>query len=207
MKKILTLAIAVLFAPLTATFTATTALAGDADNGKALAVTCLACHGEKGNSMVPSFPNIAAQTEQYLTKQLREIQSGERNIATMAGLLDGMSEQDLNDIAAYYAGQPRNFGAAKAELVELGESIYRVGIPRKNIASCAACHSPTGQGNGPAGFPVLAGQWPDYTVSQLKAFQSGERHNDGDSQMMRATAQDMTDKEMKAVASYLFGLQ
>ena len=125
----------------------------------------------------------------------------------MAGLLDAMSEQDLEDIAAYYASQPRNYGAAKADLVELGETIYRVGIPRKNIASCTACHSPTGEGNGPAGFPALAGQWPEYTVSQLKAFQNGERHNDGDSKMMQSTAQDLTDKEMQAVASYLYGLK
>ena len=183
------------------------AIAADANNGKALAVTCLACHGEKGNSLVPSFPNIAGQTQQYLAKQLREIQSGARAVPTMAGLLDAMSEQDLEDIAAYYASQPRNYGAAKADLVELGETIYRVGIPRKNIASCTACHSPTGEGNGPAGFPALAGQWPEYTVSQLKAFQNGERHNDGDSKMMQSTAQDLTDKEMQAVASYLYGLK
>ena len=125
----------------------------------------------------------------------------------MAGQLDNMTEQDLADIAAYYASQERNYGAAKAELVELGESIYRAGIPRKNIASCAACHSPSGMGNGPAKFPALAGQWPEYTVMQLKAFQSGERSNDGDSLMMRTIAQDMNDKEMQAVASYLYGLQ
>ena len=180
---------------------------GDPDAGKALATTCLACHGETGNSMVPSFPNIAAQNEQYLYKQLQDIKSGARPVPTMAGQLDNMTEQDLADIAAYYASQERNYGAAKAELVELGESIYRAGIPRKNIASCAACHSPSGMGNGPAKFPALAGQWPEYTVMQLKAFQSGERSNDGDSLMMRTIAEDMNDKEMQAVASYLYGLQ
>lgn len=180
---------------------------GDPDAGKALATTCLACHGETGNSMAPSFPNIAAQNEQYLYKQLQDIKSGARPVPTMAGQLDNMTEQDLADIAAYYASQERNYGAAKAELVELGESIYRAGIPRKNIASCAACHSPSGMGNGPAKFPALAGQWPEYTVMQLKAFQSGERSNDGDSLMMRTIAEDMNDKEMQAVASYLYGLQ
>lgn len=185
----------------------TTAFAADVNNGQTLSATCIACHGEKGNSLAPSFPNIAGQTQQYLAKQLREIQSGERSVPTMMGQLDNMSAQDLEDIAAYYASQPRNYGAAKAELAELGETIYRVGIPRKNIASCAACHAPAGDGNGPAGFPALAGQWPEYTVMQLKAFQNGERHNDGDSQMMRSTAQDLTDKEMQAVASYLYGLK
>ncbi len=180
---------------------------GDADAGKDLATTCLACHGETGNSMAPTFPNIAGQGEKYLLKQLKDIQSGNRPIPTMAGLLDNMSEQDLADIAAYYAGQARSTGAAKEELVELGESIYRAGIPRKNIAACTACHAPSGNGNDLAKFPSLAGQWPEYTVQQLKAFQSGERHNDGDSRMMRGVALDMNEQEMEAVASYIYGLK
>jgi cytochrome c553 len=180
---------------------------GDAAAGKSLASTCLACHGETGNSMVGAFPNIAGQGENYLLKQLTEIQSGARAVPTMAGLLDNLTEQDLADIAAHYASQVRNFGAASADIVELGETIYRAGIPRKGVAACTACHSPTGNGNGPAGFPALAGQWPEYTVMQLKAFQSGERHNDGEAQMMQGTAMDMNEKEMNAVASYLYGLK
>ena len=180
---------------------------GNAKKKKNLVGTCLACHGENGNSYAPSFPNIAGQNAQYLFKQLLEIQSGQREVLTMAGILDDLSKSDLSDIAAYYESQPRNLGAAKKDLVELGETIYRAGIPRKNVAACTACHSPTGNGNGPAVFPALAGQWPDYIVTQLKNFQSGERHNDGDSQMMRITAMDMNEKEMTAVASYLFGLK
>jgi cytochrome c553 len=180
---------------------------GNAIKGKELVGTCLACHGEIGNSAVPSFPNIAGQNAQYLLKQLLEIQSGQREVLSMTGILDNLSESDLSDMATYYESQARNHGAAKQDLVELGESIYRAGIPRKNVAACTACHSPTGNGNGPAAFPALAGQWPEYTVAQLKNFQSGERHNDGDAQMMRTTAMDMNEKEMNAVASYLRGLQ
>ena len=180
---------------------------GDASAGKDLASTCLACHGETGNSLVPDFPNVAGQHEKYLLKQLKEIQSGDRPAPTMVGLLDPMSEQGLADIAAYYASQRRTFGAASADLVELGENIYRAGIPRKHVAACTACHAPDGKGNGPAAFPSLAGQWPGYTVSQLKAFQSGERMNDGDSEMMRGIARDMNEQEMKAVASYIYGLK
>lgn len=180
---------------------------GDPEAGKALTTVCVACHGEDGNSPAGAFPNIAGQTSKYLLKQLKEIQSGERPVPTMAGQLDNMSEQDLANIAAYYASQKRKVGAAKPELVELGESIYRSGIKRKNIAACTACHSPTGSGNDPAGFPALAGQWPEYTEQQLKAFRNGERHNDGDEQMMQITAEDMSDEEISAVASYLFGLQ
>lgn len=180
---------------------------GNPQSGKDLATTCLACHGETGNSMAPTFPNIAGQGEKYLLKQMKDIQSGARPVPTMAGLLDNMTEQDLADIAAYYAGQTPSTGAAKADLVELGASIYRAGIPHKNIAACIGCHSPDGNGNGPARFPALSGQWPEYTVQQLKAFQTGERNNDGDSQMMRGIARDLTDKEMEAVASYVYGLK
>ena len=105
---------------------------------------------KSGTALRPSFPNIAGQNAQYLLKQLLEIQSGQREVLTMTGILDDLSESDLSDIAAYYESQTRNQGAAKQDLVELGESIYRAGIPRKNIAACTACHSPTGNGNGPA---------------------------------------------------------
>ncbi len=207
MKKILISAVLASIATVVAMGSSVAYAGGDANAGKDLATTCLACHGETGNSMAPTFPNIAGQGEKYLLKQLKDIQSGARPVPTMAGLLDNMSEQDLADIAAYYAGQTRSAGAAKADLVELGESIYRAGIPRKNIMACAGCHSPNGAGNDPAKFPSLAGQWPEYTVSQLKAFQSGERHNDGDSRMMRGIALDMNPQEMEAVASYIFGLK
>jgi len=181
--------------------------AGDAEAGKARAITCLACHGETGNSLAGAFPNIAGQNEQYLLKQMIEIQNGTREVPTMIGMLDAFSESDLADIAAYYADQDRAYGAAKAEMVELGEAIYRFGIARKDVAACTACHSPEGNGNGPAKFPALAGQWPEYTIAQLKAFQSGARHNDGDGRMMQTTAMDMNDKEMAAVASYIYGLK
>jgi cytochrome c553 len=200
MKKIIMFAVLALLAPMTYA-------EGNAAKGKDLAGTCLACHGEVGNSPAPSFPNLAGQHAGYLLKQLIEIQNGKREVLTMTGILDNLSESDLSDLAAYYAGQPRNQGAAKEGLVELGEAIYRAGIPRKDIAACTACHSPTGNGNGPAVFPALAGQWPEYIVAQLKNFQTGVRHNDGDSKMMRTTAMDMNEKEMTAVASYLYGLK
>ena len=180
---------------------------GNPIKGQSLNATCIACHGKDGNSIAGSFPNIAGQGENYLYKQMTEIQSGVRAAPLMAGILDNMSDQDLKDLAAYYSGQSPATGAAKADLAALGEEIYRAGIARKQIAACTACHSPTGQGNDPAGFPALQGQWPEYTVAQLKAFRSGERMNDGDSKMMRLIAMDLSDTEIEAVASYLRGLR
>lgn len=180
---------------------------GDSARGETLTMMCVACHGEDGNSFAGSFPNIAGQNEIYLLKQMREMQSGERPALLMTGMLMGMSDQDLEDLAAYYGDKIPSQGVADPANVQLGESIYRAGIARKGIAACTACHSPSGQGNKLAGFPMLAGQWPEYTEAQLKAFRSGERKNDGDSKMMRLSAMDLNDEEIAAVASYLYGLQ
>lgn len=179
---------------------------GDAERGKQLTGTCVACHGEDGNSLAGSFPSIAGQNEKYLTKQLQDIQSGARSAVLMTGMLNNLEAQQLEDLAAYYSQQTAKIGAADPRLVELGESIYRSGIERKKLAACTACHSPTGSGNGPAAYPSLSGQWPAYTISQLEAFRSGERSNDGDSRMMRLIAMDLSDTEIAALASYIYGL-
>ena len=180
--------------------------AGNAEGGKALSVACGACHGADGNSLAPTFPKLAGQHESYLLKQLKDIKSGARSVPTMAGQLDAMSEQDLADIAAYYAAQAATPGVAKEELVELGESVFRAGIREKGVAACAACHSPTGAGNGPAKFPALSGQHADYIAAQLRAFRNDERINDGDTRIMRDVASRLSDKELDAVSSYASGL-
>ena len=175
--------------------------------GQELTASCIACHGQTGNSPTGAFPNLAGQTQEYLLKQLLEIQSGARPMPAMAGMLDGFTEAELATMASWYASQERAYGAAKPELAELGEAIYLSGIKRKRIMACTGCHSPTGSGNGPAGFPALAGQWPEYTEMQLRAFRSGERQNDGDGKMMQGVAYDMNDREIAAVAAYLYGLR
>jgi len=201
-----------IFAVLTALITsganaAEALLAGDPDRGEKLTTTCVACHGPDGNSPSDAFPGIAGQNEQYLLKQLYDIRSKRREVPVMNGMLEGLSDQDMEDLAAYYAVQEARQGAADPTLVEQGEEIYRAGIARKDIAACTACHSPQGQGNNFAKFPALAGQWPAYTMAQLKLFRSGERDNDGESRMMRAVAMDMSDEEIEAVASYIYGLR
>ncbi len=179
---------------------------GDASRAEALVVACGACHGPDGNSPAGAFPNIGGQHYNYLLKQLNDIKSGARPAPLMAGQLDSMTAQNLEDIAAYFAAKPIARGAADPALVERGETIYRAGIARKNVAACTACHMPNGKGNNAAKFPVLSGQWEEYTVSQLKMFRSGTRTNDGESHMMRTVAMDLSDEEIAAVASYIRGL-
>ncbi|MDX1692425.1 MAG: c-type cytochrome [Ketobacteraceae bacterium] len=188
--------------------------AGDAEAGKAKTAVCAGCHGADGNSMVPSFPKLAGQVEQYTIKQLQDMKSGERNVPQMAAFLPGLSDQDIKDIAAYYASQTPSVGSADPELVELGEKLYRAGNAESGVTACAGCHGAAGKGMPAAGFPLLSGQHADYIESQLKAFRAAGRSdetgpyrtNDGEGMMMRATAARLTDPEIKALSSYINGL-
>jgi cytochrome c553 len=184
--------------------------AGNAAAGEANAVVCGACHGADGNSMAP-FPKLAGQGEKYLFKQMKDVRDGRRSIVTMAGQLDGKSDQDLADLAAFYAAETRSGGQTSPDMLELGKKVYRAGIAERGVAACTACHSPTGQGNGPAGYPALAGQHTQYIADQLRAYRTGYedatgRTNDGDTKIMRSTAFGLSDKEIEAVASFAAGL-
>lgn len=187
-------------------------IAGDPAAGEAKTLICAACHGADGNSLVPTFPKLAGQNEKYLIKQLRDVKSGARPIPTMAGQLDGMTDDDLANIAAFYASKINSGGKANADRAELGEKIYRAGIAARGVAACTACHSPTGRGNGPAGYPALAGQHAEYIAIQLREFRKGAqdesgRTNDGDAKVMRDIAFGLSDKEIEAVSSYIAGLR
>jgi len=179
--------------------------AGDAESGQSKAAVCSGCHGADGNSMIPSFPKLAGQGEVYLLNQLKDIRDDVRNVPQMTGVLTGLGDQDLADIAAYYSSQTGTVGAANPELVELGRKVYRAGVAAKGVAACTACHSPTGAGNSQAGFPALGGQHADYIISQLKAYRT-ETRNNGQAIMMQQVAALMSDKEIEAVASYIQGL-
>jgi cytochrome c553 len=202
---------------LVAAFTANQVLAsGDAAAGKNKVATCAGCHAGDGNSMVPSFPKLAGLGEKYLYRQLTMIKSGERMVASMTGLLDNSSDQDLQDMAAYYDGQQRSIAGAQEitmigysdpiEVLELGENIYRGGNLKTGVPSCAGCHSPAGTGNGPAGYPGLGGQHADYIESQLLKYQSGERASGANAKIMQGVAERLSNKEIKAVANYISGL-
>ena len=191
-------------------FTADATPVGDAAAGKSMSVACSACHGADGNAVAP-FPKLAGQGEKYLYKQLLDIRDGSRPVPTMVGQLDGKSDQELADIAAYYSSQSRSGGQTNPELLPLGEKVYRSGVADRNVAACTACHSPTGKGNAPAGYPALAGQNAQYVADQLRAYRKGYedaagRTNDGDAKIMRTTAFGLSDKEIEAVSSYIAGL-
>ncbi len=165
---------------------------------------CAACHGADGNSGIPANPKLAGQHPQYLVKQLQEFKSGKRNNAVMTGFASLLSDDDMKNIGAWLASQKAKPGFAKdKELVALGERIYRGGIPDRQIAACAGCHSPNGAGI-PAQYPRLSGQHADYTTAQLLSFRDGVRKN---SVQMSQVAAKMNDREIKAVSDYAAGLR
>ncbi|MDE2615545.1 MAG: cytochrome c4 [Burkholderiales bacterium] len=196
---------AVLAAPAFAAEDAKAPAKPDLAKGEArFTAVCAACHGADGNSGIPANPKLAQQHPQYLVKQLQEFKSGKRNSAVMKGFASVLSDEDMMDIGAWLAAQKAKPGFAKdKELVALGERIYRGGIPDRQIAACAGCHSPNGAGI-PAQYPRLSGQHADYTLTQLQSFRDGVRKN---SLPMTQVAAKMNDREIKAVADYIAGLR
>ena len=183
-------------------------IVGDAEAGSGKVATCAACHGPDGNSPSAEFPKIAGLGEKYIYKQLTDIKVGERVVPQMTGLLDDFDEQDLADIAAHYDAQETTRGVADdADLVARGEEIYRGGDLATGLPACTGCHSPTGRGNDPAGFPSLSGQHATYIATQLTDFREGERANDGESMVMRTIAGRLSNKDIEAVSAYIQGLR
>lgn len=188
---------------------------GDAAAGQGKTAMCAGCHGADGNSAAPNFPKLAGQGEKYLTKQLQDIKAGDRPVLEMTGMLNAFSDQDLADIAAFYASKAIQMSGAKEAGLDKGERVYRGGNLDTGVPACTGCHSPAGKGNAPAGYPALGGQFAAYTAKQLRAFRTGAhdpenpaaRTNDGESRVMRGVAAQMSDVEIEAVANFLAGLK
>jgi cytochrome c553 len=192
------------------------ALAGDPAAGKALTVTCAACHGQDGNSAVPTFPKLAGQNEAYLIKQINDIKYKRRPVASMVGQVDHLSDEQIADIAAYYASQIITPGQSADKHLGLGAEVYRAGVAESGVAACSSCHGARGSGNAPAGWPRLSGQHKEYIADQLRKWRIGAentleenpngRTNDGDARYMRDVAYRLTDNEIEAVANFIAGL-
>ena len=177
-----------------------------ADPAKGSAIfngVCVSCHGAEGNSAIPANPKLAQQHPEYIAKQLAEFKSGKRANAVMLGFASALSDEDMRNVGVYLASTKAKPGFAKdKDLAALGEKIYRGGIADRQIPACAGCHSPNGAGI-PSQYPRMSGQHADYTVSQLTQFRDGIRKN---SLQMGQVAAKLNDREIKAVADYIAGL-
>jgi cytochrome c553 len=175
---------------------------GDAQAGATKAAACAACHGPAGNSFNPVWPKLAGQGAPYTVKQLAAFKNGTRMNPVMSAQVANLSEQDMLDIAAYYAQQKGSAGAAAPELAKAGGELYRFGDAETGVPSCTGCHGPSGEGVAGSAYPRIAGQQPGYTEAQLRAYRDGSRK----APMMSIVTADMTDEQIQALASYIAGL-
>lgn len=197
-----------LAACLLAIFSQQAAAGGDAAAGQAKSAICSACHGADGNSVVPQWPKLAGQHEEYLVRQVTLIKSGARPVPEMVGIVATLSDQDIADISAWLASQQMSAGVAKEEDVPAGQRLWRAGDMKSGVPACSACHGPAGEGNPLAGYPALAGQQEVYVASMLKRFRAGENwgSKDASSHVMNGVAARLTDDDIKFLASYIQGL-
>jgi cytochrome c553 len=184
----------------------------DLDKGAQIAKQiCAACHAADGNSVAPANPKLAGQFPEYLHKQLANFKAqggkkAERVDPIMGGMVAGLSDGDMRNVAAYYAAQKlQPAKATSQDLAAAGQKLWRGGNAASAVPACAGCHGPDGAGI-PAQYPRLAGQYAAYLETQLKQFRAGARANDPNG-MMRGVAARMTDQEIKAAAEYAAGLR
>lgn len=159
--------------------------------GATISHQCAICHGADGISRT-NFPNLAGQYAEVVYKELNDFKSGARVNATMTPFAQGLTDQQMRDVAAYYASLPK--------LANLGEApvIVANGAPSRNIPPCGSCH---GGIDHKAGAPWLDGEPAAYIKQQLEAFASDTRRNDT-SEQMRNIARGLTPEEVDAAASY-----
>lgn len=185
---------------------------GNAEAGKAKSATCAACHGPDGNSQLSMYPKIAGQHAEYLYKQLADYKLGMttggkqgRANAIMYGMVATLSDQDMKDLAAYFASQRKTPGSTPEDVIEAGQQLYRGGDAERGIAACIACHGPRGAGTSLAGFPRIGFQNAEYLKLTLEEFRAGTRANDMNG-MMRDVAKKLTDEDIRVLSLYLGGL-
>ncbi|NYT37251.1 c-type cytochrome [Allopusillimonas soli] len=188
---------------------------GDASRG---IVACASCHGAGGNSTIPANPNLASMPHEYIAKQLMDfapqsekhppLRSGPDGApSVMTPFASALTAEDKQNLALYLSQQKLDWDkagtATNKDTMDLGQRIWRGGLPERHVPACAGCHSPNGAGV-PGQFPRLAGQHPDYLAAQLRLFRSGDRNN---SDIMHAVADRMSDADIAAVADYAAGLR
>lgn len=176
-----------------------------AQDAKTKAATCGACHGPDGNSVNPEWPSLAGQHPAYLVAQLQAFKGNVRKNPNMNAMAAPLSDQDMADLAGYFASQTLKVPSVDAEAAGAGAKVYRGGNAETGVPACMACHGPNGAGNVAANYPSVRGQHAKYTTLQLTAYKSGERATDPKS-IMRSIAARMSSEEIDAVSRYIEGL-
>lgn len=176
--------------------------AGNIEAGKTVSQSCAACHGAEGNSAMAMFPSIAGQSASYLAEQLHAFRDDKRFNAIMSPQAKALTNQQIEDVAAYFAAQKRVVKDASTEDSIPGAHLWKFGGHGNTIAACAACHGVHGQGNQPAGFPALRGLTPKYVIESLMAYREDKRKTQH-AQIMISIASKLTEDDMKDVARHI----
>lgn len=179
---------------------------GSAAAGKFKAATCSTCHGIDGNSLFPPWPSLAGQHATYMVQQLKAFQSGARQSDFMSNPVRGLSEQDMQDLAAYFAAQIPQPADTDPVLAKRGAGVYRGENLSSPALACSTCHGAAGEGNASAGFPALRGQHSGYTATQVKAYAAGKRLSPT-SEVMRQVATRLSEEDIEAVAAHIQALR
>jgi cytochrome c553 len=172
--------------------------AADVEAGRLKAKACAACHGAAGNAIDPTVPSLAGQPPQFLATQLFQFREGNRKDPQMTPMAAGLSNGDLNDLAAYFAAQP-----AESPRRNIDPKTVAAGQRLAQQFNCIQCHGPALLGQ--QHIPRLAGQQPEYLRAQLRGFKAGTRADmDG---TMTSAAQALSDAEIDILTGYLSGLR
>ncbi len=195
----------------------------DIEAGKAIVESnCGACHGVNGISIAPAQPNLAGQNIRYLYKQLVDFKTGARANGIMKAQLQGLTQQDLANVAGYFAAQaPWTPGYGDKKTAHEATKLFLGGDKSRGVIPCAGCHGPKGGGNEWAGFPRLGGQHATYIATQLKLFRAAGRddeglmpeqmrHNDSakpdEKGMMQVVASRLSDRDIRILSDYITAL-
>ncbi|MFB6348035.1 c-type cytochrome [Moraxella marmotae] len=192
----------------------------DIEAGKKIVdVNCAACHGANGVSVAPAQPNLGGQNVKYLYKQLVDFKTKARRNGIMEAQLAGLTQQDLANLAGYYASQdPWTPGYGNKATAAQASKLYLGGDKTRGVIPCAGCHDPKGMGNAFAGFPRLGGQHATYLATQLKLFRAAGREDEvsmdsevrtndaakkGEKGMMQMVAARLSDNDIKILSEFL----
>jgi len=176
---------------------------GNPAAGQEKSQLCQGCHGEYGNSTEPLIPKLAGQYGNYIAKEIRNYQTGIRSHQIMNAMAATLADDDVADVAAYFASQKKMKGEGSAEY-EVGKHIFLHGDLPRMILACVNCHGVNGKGLDPkiSVFPVLGGQHKDYLRRQLMNWRSEDRTN-SPANIMNRIANSLTDEEIDSLAGYL----
>lgn len=169
---------------------------------------CATCHGATGTTTVANVPNLAAQQQEYLSRQLKEFKTRNRSdpngAANMWPVAHSLNDKQIDGLAKYFAAQKPQLQPVegKPDQIAAGKSIASGGALANGVPPCSGCHGPDGAGK--TIYPRLAGQHMDYLAKQLTVLQTTSQRPDDP--VMKSVSHNLSSENITSVAAYLQAL-